>query len=81
MPIIGNIQLGKNGVTENFIGTLKTYFKNHNSVRVSVLKSGTRDREELKKMTKDIPKRLGENFTSRAVGFTIIVRKWRKEVR
>ena len=74
-------QIGKNGVTENFIETLKTYFKNHNSVRVSVLKSGTRDREELKKMTEEIPKKLGENFTSRAIGFTIIVRKWRKIVK
>ena len=74
-------QIGKNGVTENFIKTLKTYFKNYNSVRISVLKSGTRDREELKKMAEEIPKKLGENFTSRAIGFTIIVRKWRKNVR
>ncbi|MBI2042930.1 YhbY family RNA-binding protein [Candidatus Pacearchaeota archaeon] len=81
MKKIGIVQLGKNGVTENFIETLKTYFKNHNSVRISVLKSGTRDREEFRKIAEEIPKKLGENFTSRTIGFTIIVRKWRKSMR
>ncbi len=80
MKKIAVAQIGKNGVTDNFIETLKTYFKNHNSVRISVLKSGTRDRKELKRIAEEIPKKLGENFTSRAIGFTIIVRKWRKNL-
>jgi RNA-binding protein YhbY len=33
------IQLGKNGITDNFIETLKHIFENHESVRLSVLKS------------------------------------------
>lgn len=75
MKKIAVAQIGKNGVTDNFIETLKTYFKNYNSVRISVLKSGTRDREEFKKMAEEIPKKLGENFSSRTIGFTIIIKR------
>ena len=78
MKKVAVAQIGKNGVTKNFIETLKTYFKNYNSVRISVLKSGTRDRKEFKEMAEEIPKKLGENFSSRTIGFTIIVRKHRK---
>jgi len=81
MKKIGIAQLGKNGVTENFIETLRTYFKKHNSVRISVLKSGTRDREELKKISEEIPKKLGGNFASRTIGFTIIVKKGIRKAR
>ena len=81
MPIIGTVQLGKNGVTENFVETLKTYFKNYSNVRISVLKGGTRDKKDLKEMTEKILNGLGKNFTARTIGFTIIVKKWRREMR
>lgn len=81
MKKVAAIQLGKKGLTENFIETLKTYFKNHNSVRISVLKSGTRDREDFRKIAEEIPEKLGKNFISKTIGFTIIVKKWRKKVR
>lgn len=37
--VSADMQLGKNGLTENFVKTLQTYFQLHNSVRISVLKS------------------------------------------
>ena len=81
MATIVNMQIGKNGITENFLETLKNYFKNHQNVKISILKSATRDREELKKISEKILENMGKNFTARTIGFTIVVKKWRKNVR
>lgn len=81
MEKIGKMHLGKNGITENFIETLKSHFKNHKNIKISVLKSGTRDREKLRQMTEEILDKLGKNFTARIIGFTIVVKKWRKNIR
>tara|TARA_Y100000310_G_C20586892_1_gene765905 strand:- start:92 stop:340 length:249 start_codon:yes stop_codon:yes gene_type:complete len=77
----GSIQIGKNKITENFLSGLKNQFKNYENVRISVLKSGTRDKKEIKKFSDDIVKNLGKNFTAKIIGFTIVVKKWRKKVR
>ena len=81
MEKIGNMNLGKNGITANFIETLKSHFKNHKNIKISVLKSATRNREELRKNAEEILDKLGKNYTARVIGFTIVVKKWRKEVR
>ncbi|MBI5803513.1 YhbY family RNA-binding protein [Candidatus Pacearchaeota archaeon] len=78
---LANIQVGKSGVTENFIQTLKNHFKNHENVKVSVLKSRTRDKEQIRKMSDEILNKLGKNYTARVIGFTIVIKKWRKLVR
>jgi len=81
MATLGQIQLGKQGITENFIETLKSYFKKHENVKISVLKSCCRDKDELKKMSKDILNKLGTNYTAKTIGYTIAIKKWRKAVR
>lgn len=81
MATIANVQIGKNGITQNFLETLKNYFKNHQNVKISVLKSATRNREELKKIAEKILESTGKNFTTRIIGFTIVVKKWRRNVR
>jgi len=79
---IGKIQIGKNGVSDNFIGTLKTYFKKKGVVKVSILKSaggtGKEGKEKVREYSEEILKKLGKNYTSRIVGFTIALKKWRK---
>jgi RNA-binding protein YhbY len=72
------MQLGKNGITTNFIETLKGYFEKHDSVRISVLPSAREKREDMKKYSDIILEKLGVNYTSRLIGFKIIIRKWRK---
>lgn len=74
-------QIGKNGLTENFIMTLKNTFKTHTNIRISVLKSGTRDREKIREMAENILDKLGKNYTARVIGFTIVIKKWRRAVR
>lgn len=81
MPTLANIQIGKKRVTNNFLETLKSHFKNHENVKISVLKSATRKKDEIKKMSDKILEELGNKYTSRVIGFTIVVKKWRKNVR
>ena len=78
MPTIGNSQIGKQGITENFILSLKNLFKKHWNVKISVLKNATRDRKEIEKFSDEILEKLGKKYTSKIIGFTIVVKKWRK---
>ncbi len=76
----GFAQLGKNGVTDNFISTLKSHFQKHENVRISVLKSAGHEKEKVKKYSDEILENLGKNYTSRVIGFKIVLKKWRKAV-
>ncbi|MCK4647820.1 YhbY family RNA-binding protein [Candidatus Pacearchaeota archaeon] len=78
MEKIGHMQLGKQGITENFIGTLKHHFDKNKNVRVSVLKSAGHDKSKVKKYSEEILEKLGKNYTAKVVGFTIFFKKWRK---
>jgi RNA-binding protein YhbY len=81
MQIIRQIQLGKNGLTDSFIGNLKHHFDTCKNVKISVLRSCCRDREELKKIADEILEKLGKTYTVKIIGYTIIVKKWRREMR
>ena len=82
-PIV-SCQLGKQGLSEGFIELLEKTFKNHELVKIAVLKSACRDRDEIKKIAEKIcsklKEKLNKNFTAKIVGFTIYVRKWRKAI-
>ncbi len=81
MAPVGYLQLGKAGLTENFLQTLKTRFDKHRTIKVSVLKSAGREKKQIKEYSEKILEELGEKFTSKVIGFTIILKKWRKPVR
>jgi|TARA_Y100000034_G_scaffold109178_1_gene140170 RNA-binding protein YhbY len=81
MKTIGQRQLGKNGITTNFIETLKNNFKNYENIRISVLKSAGHDKSKVKEYSREILEKLGKNYTSKVIGFTIVIKKWRKAVR
>ncbi len=81
MPSIRQMQLGKNGVTEQFISSLKSHFNVTKNVKISVLKSCCRDKEELKEINEKILNELGNHYTSRIIGYTIVVKKWRRDMR
>ncbi len=75
---LSEIQLGKQGITANFIETLKNNFKKHDYIKISVLKSAGHDKEKVKKFSDEILEKLGEKYTSKIIGFTIVFKKWRK---
>jgi len=76
MPAIAQIQLGKNKLTDNFISTLKNHFNKSRTVKISVLKSA--EREKIKEYSEEIIEKLGKNYTTKIIGFVIVVKKWRK---
>jgi len=75
------VNIGKNGITEGTFELLQNAFKNNKDVKISVLKSGGHEREKVKQMAEEIINKLGNNFTYRIVGFTIFVKKWKREMR
>jgi RNA-binding protein YhbY len=81
MEKIGRMQLGKQGLTENFIATLKNHFDRNLNVRVSVLQSAGHDKTKIKKYSEEILEKMGVHYTTKIVGFTIFVKKWRKPKR
>lgn len=74
------MHLGKKGLTEQFIEGLRKTFKNRKTVKVSLLRSYSRDREETKRTAEklcDELKNIGD-FKCKILGFTITLRKWKK---
>jgi len=76
--VVRNIQLGKQGITQNFLESLLTQFQQSRTVKISVLPSARESREDVKKYSEELLQKLGPHFTSKIIGFTIILKKWRK---
>lgn len=77
--VVKEIQIGKSGITENFISTLKTYFSNCRTVKVNVLKSMRESKADVKKLADELLEKMGPFYTAKVIGFTITLKKWRKE--
>ena len=60
--LIRQMQLGKQGITESFINNLKNQFKNSQVMKIYVLKSASRDREQIKQFREELLEKLGEEF-------------------
>ena len=80
-----DLQIGKQGITEKFIENIKKMFANKRTIRISVLKSarseGNEGKNEVKKYCNLLLNKLGKNYNSTIIGFTIVIKKWRREVR
>ncbi len=74
------IQLGKKGITSEFLKDLKQRFEKYQnkSIKVHVLKSVRENKEDVKKYAEQIKDFLGEKFTYKIIGFSIFLKKWRK---
>jgi len=75
------VNVGKRGLNEGTFESLENAFKKNKDVKIVVLKSGGHEREKVKQMAEDIINKLGKKFTYRIVGFTIFLKKWKKEKR
>lgn len=73
------INIGKNGLTGGIITNLKTCMQTHNAAKLVLLKSAGRDRSEIEKIEEKILAGLGKKFTAHHIGFTILIRKRKKE--
>lgn len=78
MEKIGNIQLGKGGVTKNFVETLRGHFNRQKVVKISVLPSARESKADVLKYAEEIQKAIGSNFSYRVIGFTIAFKRLRR---
>jgi RNA-binding protein YhbY len=84
MPLI-KFQIGKQGLTENFLKNLENSFKTNKNIKIYVLKSarpsGKDGKAYVENYSKEILKKLGDIYTANTIGFTINLKKWRNPVR
>jgi len=78
MKEIKKLQIGKNKLTAEFIEQTRNIFKNEKAIKVALLKSSTRNREEAKEIGDKLIDALGENYIYRLIGYTLVVKKLRK---
>ena len=74
------IQLGKKGLTSEFIKDIETRLNKHRNVtlKIQVLQSARESKADVKKYSEKILKKLGSKYTAKTIGFAIFLRKWRK---
>ena len=69
---MAKFQLGKQGLTQQFIDSISLAFKNRKQVRISVLKSCTRDKTKIIEIAEEIKEKLVLKTRYRIIGFTLI---------
>jgi RNA-binding protein YhbY len=75
------IQLGKKGLSTEFLEELKKRFEKPSvkNIKIHVLQNARENREDVKKYADEILNFLGKKFDYKIVGFSIFVLKLRKE--
>lgn len=75
---VKKIQLGKKGITPEFIDQIKTIFQKQKILRINLLKSACRDKEQKIEIAEEIVKNLGSNYKYKIIGYVIVILKFRK---
>jgi RNA-binding protein YhbY len=81
MRQIKRLQIGKKGLTGEFITQIKKIFEEENLLKVAILKSACRDKAQAKEIAENLVDALGKNYKYRLVGYVITINKFRKDVR
>lgn len=74
------LQLGKKGITHELLGEIKKRFdlNKFQNIKIHVLRSARENKDDVKKYAEEIKNYLGDRYTSRIIGFSIFIKKWRK---
>ena len=82
---LANFQIGKQGLNGKFLDMLAKSFNTREFVKISVLPSCTRNKQEIKEIAETIKSYLGgklkKEIVIRIVGFTIIIKKHRRALK
>jgi len=78
---VKKMQIGKNGLTEEFINQVKGIFKAEKMVKISILRSACRDKSEAKKIADLLIEALGKKYDYKIVGYVLTVSQFRKDQR
>jgi len=81
MKPVKQLQLGKNGLSEAFVEQVKIVFETEKMVKISILKSACRDKDDARKMGEDLVGKLGPKFGFKLIGYVLTVAKYRKAQR
>lgn len=81
MKPIKQLQMGKAGLSEAFVEQVRNIFEAEKMVKISILKSACRDRDEARKIGEDLVEALGPKFGFKLVGYVLTVTKFRKDQR
>jgi len=73
--------MGKAGLSEAFVEQVRSVFENETLVKISILKSACRDKDEARKIGEDLVGSLGTKFGFKLVGYVLTVIKFRKDQR
>jgi RNA-binding protein YhbY len=78
---VRKLQMGKNGLSEAFIGQVKAIFETERLVKISILKSHCRDKKDAEVIAKKLIDELGKKYDYKLVGYVVTVVKYRKNQR
>ena len=78
MKPIKKIQLGKKGLTPEFIEQVRKIFEKESLLKISILKSACRNKQDAIKIADNLKNSLGKKFNYRLIGYTITLMKFRK---
>lgn len=81
MKQIKKLQIGKNGLTPEFVEQVKSIFENEKLIKISILKSACRDKSEADTIAKKLVDALGKKYDYKLVGYVMTVIKYRKDQR
>ena len=90
MKQIKRLQMGKNGLTDAFIGQVKSIFEKETLIKIAILKSAfglasqvpsPRAKKDAEKIGDDLVGALGVKYDYKLVGYVLTIVKYRKAQR
>ncbi|NPE26943.1 hypothetical protein HNV12_02990 [Methanococcoides sp. SA1] len=81
MKPIKQLQIGKNGLSDAFVEQVRGIFETEKMVKISILQSACRDKDEAKRIGEELVGKLGTKFGFKLVGYVLTVTKFRKNQR
>jgi RNA-binding protein YhbY len=81
MKQIKRLQLGKNGLSPEFIEQVKKVFENEQILKISILKSACRNKKDAEKIGEDLLNALGKKYIFRLVGYVLTINKFKRDMR
>ncbi|MFA4960585.1 MAG: YhbY family RNA-binding protein [Candidatus Pacearchaeota archaeon] len=81
MKPIKRLQLGKNGLSHEFIGQVRKVFEDEQILKISILKSACRNKKDAEKIGEDLVDALGKNYIYRLVGYVLTINKFKRAIR
>lgn len=81
MKPIKRLQIGKKGLTEEFIEQARILFEKEDVLKISILKSACRDKKAAVVIAEELVGALGPKFGYTLIGYVLTVRKFRRAQR